>query len=150
MAVEIPLRKRDGTIAAVAIVDEEDAHLVRRFYWHLSTRGYAMRSAYLGRTNGKGRSEGHFMHRQILGLKSGDRHQVDHINRDKLDNRRQNLRLVTQAENNQNVVGGYGRSGIRGAKASALPRHRVARRLRSGLQCRRARRREVYLPFCAA
>ncbi|GAH21431.1 unnamed protein product, partial [marine sediment metagenome] len=37
------------------------------------------------------------MHRQILGLKPGDGKIVDHINRNPLDNRRVNLRIVSQA-----------------------------------------------------
>lgn len=49
------------------------------------------------------------MHRQILGLEAGDGCEVDHRNGDGLDNRRSNLRLVTRAQNKQNVSarGGY-------------------------------------------
>lgn len=43
------------------------------------------------------------LHRWILGLVVGDIRQGDHINRDKLDNRRANLRIVTPAENGQNT-----------------------------------------------
>ncbi len=45
----------------------------------------------------------YFMHRELLGLKHGDERQVDHINRDPLDNRRSNLRIVTHSENHQNL-----------------------------------------------
>lgn len=41
------------------------------------------------------------MHRFILSAKKGDI--VDHINGNKLDNRRENLRFVTKRENSQNV-----------------------------------------------
>jgi hypothetical protein len=37
------------------------------------------------------------MHRQILGVSVGG--EIDHINRDRLDNRRGNLRKVTRREN---------------------------------------------------
>lgn len=42
------------------------------------------------------------LHRQLLGLRAGDGLECDHINRDRLDNRRENLRAVTHAQNMQN------------------------------------------------
>lgn len=42
------------------------------------------------------------MHREILGLKRGDRRQGDHKNHDTLDNRRNNLRIVTNRGNHAN------------------------------------------------
>ena len=41
------------------------------------------------------------LHRFVMGLEPGDKRQVDHINRDKKDNRRCNLRIVTSSENNR-------------------------------------------------
>lgn len=40
-----------------------------------------------------------YMHRAILGLVAGDPRRVDHINGDRLDNRRANLRVCTHQEN---------------------------------------------------
>lgn len=42
------------------------------------------------------------MHREVMELEPGVG-QVDHRNRNRLDNQRQNLRLVTHAENMMNV-----------------------------------------------
>jgi hypothetical protein len=80
-------------------VDAADAAEVSRRAWHLSAQGYP--SATIdGRVT--------TLHRFLLGLKSGDRLLVDHKNRDRLDNRRANLRLGSQAMNaqNRNPLGG--------------------------------------------
>lgn len=108
-AVRIPLRARDGSIRAYAIVDAVDADWLNQWRWHLDNRGYAVRTA---------RSDGRLrmiqMHRAVLGLTPGDGLEGDHINRDRLDNRRSNLRSVTKIENRQNIAGRPGSSMYRG------------------------------------
>ena len=42
------------------------------------------------------------MHRDILGLEPGDKRQGDHRNHNGLDNRRDNLRICTHAQNQHN------------------------------------------------
>ena len=96
--VQVPLR-RHGVVVAHATVNTADLPLIEGFNWHQhSGESYAM--AF---TPGK---KGHcvLMHRLILGLKYKVDSQlwVDHINRNRLDNRRQNLRVVTSSESNQN------------------------------------------------
>lgn len=105
----IPLRARDGGIRAHVLVDEEDYDTLNAYFWALGTDGYARRHE----ANGKGRRRRIAMHRQILGLTTGDPRESDHINGDRLDNRRKNLRIVTRAENNQNVRHRPGLSGHR-------------------------------------
>lgn len=97
-AVLIPLRARDGSVRAYAIVDAADADWVNQSRWNLVTKGYAQRAVRVG-----DRQRFRTMHRELMGLVPGDGLEVDHINRNKLDNRRSNLRVVTRAENAQNM-----------------------------------------------
>jgi hypothetical protein len=96
--VQIPLRRRDGSIRTYAIIDAQDAALAG-YRWSLNG-GYATR--HLSRKTGA--HLGVALHREICGLVRGDGLEVDHINGDRLDNRRVNLRVVTRAENGQNIL----------------------------------------------
>lgn len=83
---------------AVALVDDSDFGWLGQWSWHLGVDGCAVR---IGR-----KSEGSlwrksiYMHRQILGV--ADSFVVDHINHNRLDNRRCNLRVCSVAQNAQN------------------------------------------------
>jgi hypothetical protein len=87
-----PRAKRQG----VALVDRADGEAVEAYRWCMHDNGYAVRNAQVG---GKRRIVR--MHREILGLGPGDPG-VDHVNGDRLDNRRGNLRIATNAQNLQN------------------------------------------------
>lgn len=109
-AVHIPLRARDGSIRAYAVVDAADAEWVNRWRWSLSADGYAYRV-----TTADGRKRKVRLHRVILGLTRGDGYDGDHINRDRLNNRRSNLRKLGRGENAQNQTSARGASsGFRG------------------------------------
>lgn len=77
----------------IMICDLEDWEKYKFYYWGLNGDGYAQSSL------GKGKM--YFYHRIVMNCPSGL--VVDHINRNKLDNRKCNLRIVTKAENNRNV-----------------------------------------------
>jgi hypothetical protein len=103
----IPLRRRDGSVRAHAKIDREDAHLAA-YRWCLMPLGYVVRN--LPRP-----AEGCiYLHRAVLGLEPGDGLQADHITGDRLDNRRSNLRIVTNAQNSQNLSSKGGTSRYRG------------------------------------
>jgi dCTP deaminase len=104
--VKIPLRDRNGAVIAHAIVDAADFPFVNRWRWHLDRQtGYASRNTTRGTVR---------LHREILGLVRGDGTVCDHINRNKLDCRRVNLRVGTQALNRQNTPSRGGTSSFRG------------------------------------
>lgn len=101
-----------GPIRGYAFVDDEDLDWLTQWNWSLID-GYAARGVQLG----DGRQRLLRMHRAILELEFGDPRQADHINRDRLDNRRSNLRVVTHAQNCQNMPAqSSSRSGMRGVR----------------------------------
>lgn len=100
----------------VILVDDEDFEWLNQFEWRLNDRGYAIR-AYNDKANGK-----NFvvrMHRAILGISNSSIH-ADHKNGDRADNRRENLRTCTIAENARNRSMHDGkRFGLKGVYKSA-------------------------------
>ena len=78
------------------LVSDEDFKEVSKYKWSYSaSTGYAVRK---GRKNCNEPRTVH-MHRVILKAKANE--QVDHINGNKLDNRKSNLRIVSQQNNTQ-------------------------------------------------
>jgi hypothetical protein len=97
--MEIPLAG-----GSVALVDEEDYEELTQWKWGVHTQGYACRKF---RSQEPGKKWGRvFMHRLILDAQPGE--EVDHINRNKLDNRRANLRIVPHYVNTHNRSSGSG------------------------------------------
>lgn len=95
---EIPL-----TQGQVALISEEDfiliCHRKWRAWWNKNTQSfYAISSIWVD-----GHSRTVYMHRELLGLRHGDKRQGDHIHpADTLDNRRSNLRIATHAQSQCN------------------------------------------------
>lgn len=90
----IPLSGKRGS-GKFAKVDTEDVEIVAKYRWHLNDSGYAV-----NRSNGITVR----MHRLINNTPDGLF--TDHKNHNTLDNRKSNLRTVTQAENMRNYKGG--------------------------------------------
>jgi hypothetical protein len=91
---------------ARVLIDIADWQLVSKYRWHSS----GSRGQYVA-TNDSCKST-MYLHRFLLNAPA--HLEVDHKNRNPLDNRRCNLRLVTRSQNIQNTQKGTGRLGIRG------------------------------------
>jgi hypothetical protein len=94
--ITIPLRGRDGELRAEALIDACDAAL-DGLTWYLASHGYAV--SHAPRSSPGPRLI--YLHRAVMGDACADL-EVDHINRNRLDCRRVNLRIVTHAQNMQN------------------------------------------------
>ena len=102
--VAIFLCDMQGNKRAETIIDAENYSMVEKYRWGLQD-GYAATRKSKTR-----------MHNLLFGDKPNG-FEVDHINRDRLDNRLENLRLVTHYENNLNVgLLKNNKSGIKGVK----------------------------------
>lgn len=86
-----------------AIIDAEDEHLTVGRSWSIDGRGYAQ-----GWMNGKVVK----LHRVIVSAPPGQI--VDHIDGDKMNCRRSNLRFATKGQNSANCKGRGTSSGYRG------------------------------------
>lgn len=91
-----------------SVVDEADYWGISGYTWHAYPANAARAGVYYVK------SQAGYLHRFIMNAPKG--RQVDHINHDTLDNRRANLRVVNNQENNANRDGAYNtsRTGIRG------------------------------------
>lgn len=90
---EIPL-----TRGKVALVDDDMFEELNRYKWYATDDGYASRS--FSRIKGI-RRRNISMHRQIMGTPEGM--DTDHIDHNRLNNQRTNLRVCTRLENLRNM-----------------------------------------------
>ncbi len=102
--VEVPAKRRSEYVAVLLNAEDRDA-LGRRT---LSIGSHGYPQLWVGEP-----TRVQVLHRWILGLEKGDGLIGDHINGEKLDNRRANLRAVDPSGSSQNVSG-RGRSRFRG------------------------------------
>lgn len=101
------MKKIPLTQGKFAIVDDDDYPMLVKHNWHaLKSRGtyYARRKI--------GTNKLIQMHRLILNADITQ--QIDHINGNGLDNRKNNMRLCTHAQNNMNKNKIWSKSGFKG------------------------------------
>ena len=88
------MNKIELTKGKYALVDDEDYKELDKFNWWIIT-GYAARTKWVN-----GKNELILMHRLIANTPKGL--DTDHINGNRLDNRRKNLRICDTSENTRN------------------------------------------------
>lgn len=95
---KIPLtgfRNHKEVTVDYAIVDDDDYYILKMYSWYKTDLGYA-RTSFIE----KGKKVYLTMHKEIMRPQNGL--VVDHINGNRLDNRKENLRVCTQQQNTWN------------------------------------------------
>ena len=104
------MKKMKLTNGDFALLDNHDYDKLSKYNWGLGPRKYIQRTKT---ENGKQTSV--VIHREIMGCIKGDGKTVDHVNRNRLDNRRVNLRLVNRQQSATNCsMGKNNTSGYKG------------------------------------
>lgn len=94
--MEVKINRRSSPVTV--LIDDADEPIFNQYVWMLKRSGYVS-----GYRKGDVLQKSVLLHRAILGIQ----HikgviQVDHINFNKLDNRRSNLRICTNSQNHMN------------------------------------------------
>lgn len=97
LTARIPLMATGGQIRAYAVIDADDAEWAGQWRWYLDN-GYAARKEW-----GRNGSQGFLLHRELFGLIPNDGLEVDHKDRNRLNDRRSNLRIVPKNSQPQNL-----------------------------------------------
>jgi hypothetical protein len=108
----ITLYARDDSIRAYAMIDAEDAEWAHQWTWSLA-EGYVTRRAPKDEGE-EGGTRNRLLHREILGYPPGHDPEIDHIDRNRLNCRKGNLRPVPRGTNAQN----------RGSRAGSSSKYR--------------------------
>jgi len=88
------IKLNKGTFATV---DNDDFEYLNQWKWYINNNGYAIRTKYTKLGFKKYKMKKVYMHRVVNN--TPDNLQTDHINHNQLDNRRINLRSVTNQQN---------------------------------------------------
>jgi hypothetical protein len=83
-----------------ALIDDENLELINKYKWFTQKIDNRYYVATHIKINNK--STMLYMHRLIMGLKPGDKIEVDHIDHNGLNNRKENLRKVGRKQNAMN------------------------------------------------
>lgn len=95
----LKIKFNDGFIKG--IIDKEEFIKVKDYSWHYVANRYISHGLQID-----GTKKELYLHNMVMGRigfpGKGSKESVDHINRNGLDNRKENLRLITQSEQNLN------------------------------------------------
>lgn len=95
------MKKIQLTKNKFALVDNEDYEWINQFKWYFSDTGYAVKRVWINKDWKNPIFKTIRMHRLINNTPTG--FETDHINRNKLDNGRANLRTASHAQNTINA-----------------------------------------------
>lgn len=86
------------TRGKAALVADEDVGWLNQWKWYATvSKNNFTAVRWVGKTDNRHKAH---MHRQIMNASEGE--EIDHINHNTLDNRRENLRLCTHQQNSMN------------------------------------------------
>lgn len=97
------MKKIPLTQGKYALVDDEDFEYLNQWKWCYAKTGYAVRSQSRKEYSINSKRKSIFIHRVVN--KTPDGWPTDHINHNRLDNRKGNLRTVTTSQNVINKSG---------------------------------------------
>lgn len=129
-----------------AILDDDDYEELSKYKWQCTKNGYASRDVMVAKQTTR-----IFMHRVVNKTPQG--FDTDHISRDKLDNRKSNLRTVTRSQNMSNSMQKNNTSGYRGVHQDKRTGNWLARAKVSGVYKHLGSFKdpeEAYKVYCAA
>lgn len=86
------------------IIDKEDYDRIKNYYWQLNHNGYPV---------SRSRNKKTYLYRLLLNFQEHNKI-IDHIDRNPLNNKKINLRIVTASENCKNSTYGNGALGVQG------------------------------------
>lgn len=117
------------TQGKVALVDDEDFEYLNQWKWLAHSDGnnfYAEHHVLSYKIDGKKHNKSVKMHRLIM--KPSSNMHIDHINRNGLDNRKENLRIVTHRENHHNRINSRKYIGVAAIKNGFAARIKICNR----------------------
>jgi hypothetical protein len=107
------------------VIDKEDYSKIKDYSWHYTSNSYISHNV-----NVDGQIKALYLHNMVLSRLvfpgKGSKESVDHINRIGLDNRKENLRVISQSEQNMNQSKKKRRIELpedSGLTADAIPTH---------------------------
>ena len=97
----------------VFLFDKDDFEAIRTHTWEVNNTGYISTQTYRNKT-----SKGYLLHRVVMNV-TDSKIIIDHINGNPKDNRKRNLRIVTQSQNSMNAsISKSNKSGVKGVSWS--------------------------------
>jgi hypothetical protein len=97
------IKGNKGDILAKVKIDSEDYELVNLYHWTINSKGYV----FSIKTTKREKIKKILLHRLLCNLNSyeiEDGLVVDHLNHNRHDNRKQNLKVCTSSENGKNRI----------------------------------------------